>query len=57
MVSRHNYVIENSGDQFKKERLVRSFTEWLAFIRFSWQCYYKLGTNAKLSMPFQVLKD
>ena len=21
----------------------------------SWQCYYMLGTTAKLSMPFQVL--
>ena len=41
LVSRHVIEIQRIG--FKS--LVQSPTEWMAFIRSSWQCYYMLVTT------------
>ena len=51
LVSRH--VIESSGDRFKKVSYGSRESGWPSSDS-SWQCYYMLGTTAKLSMPFQV---
>ena len=51
LVSHH--VVKNSGNQFKNVSCGPPESGWPSSDS-SWQCYYILGTTAKLSMPFQV---